>query len=105
MSKWLVSGIVAVCLLVGFAASAYAHDGWRHGGGHHRGWHHGEFRRGPALVTPPYYPRYYSPPVVVYAPPPPRVVYPAPAYYDELPVHYHRRPGVTISIPPVFIGF
>lgn len=105
MLKRLIAAGIAACLLGGFAASAYARDGGRHEGRHHRGWHHGEHRRGPVFLAPPtaYYPRYYAP-QIVYAPPPPRVVYPAPIYYEEQPVYY-RRPGVTISIPPVFIGF
>lgn len=104
MLRKLVTAGVLTCLLGGFAASAFAHGGWRHERWHHRGWHHGDHWRGRVFVAPPvtYYPRYYSPPVV-YAPPP-RVYYPEPVYYEQRPLHY-RRPGVTISVPPLFIGF
>lgn len=105
MLKRLIAAGIATVVLGGFTASAFAHDGWRHEGRHHRGWHHGDHWRGRAHVAPPvaYYPRYYAPPVT-YVQPPPRVYYPAPVYYEERPVYY-RRPGVTISVPPLFIGF
>lgn len=103
MLKRLVTAGIAVCILSGFAASAEAHGGWRHGGWHHdRGWRHGDHWRGRVYFGPTYYPRYYAPPVVYT--PPPRVYYPGPIYYEERPVYY-RRPGVAISVPPLFIGF
>jgi len=85
--------------LIGSTANAEAHGG-RHEWNHHHPRHHDHWR-GRAYIAPPvaYYPRYVAPPVI-YAPPP--VAYPAPVYYER---PYYRRPGVTISVPPLFIGF
>lgn len=107
MNKLFLAMAVGASLMFGGMAGAQAHDrgghGWKqHHHFRHHHHHHHDHWRGRIHVGPPvaYYPRYYSR-AYVYAPPPP-VVYPAPVYVER---PYYPRPGVTISVPPVFIGF
>lgn len=98
MRHFLTALFVGSALMIWGTTNAEAH-GSRHEWKHHHHRQHDHWR-GRVYVAPPvaYYPRYVAPPVV-YAPPP--VVYPAPVYYERP----YSRSGVTISVPPLFIGF
>ncbi|TXG76294.1 MAG: hypothetical protein E6R11_08260 [Rhodocyclaceae bacterium] len=98
MKHSLAALFVGSALMFTGIATVEAHGDrreWRH----HQHRHHDHWR-GRVFVAPPvaYYPRYVTPPVV-YAPP--QVVYSAPVFYERT----YSRPGVTISVPPLFIGF
>lgn len=104
MNRRAIAAALVAIVLGGYGAIAEAHDRWRQERGHHhRGHHNDHWRGGRVFIAPPivHYPRYNAPPLV-YTPPP--AYYREPEYYFERPAYY-RRPGVTISLPPVFIGF
>lgn len=100
MKRLSLVTLAAIAVLA--AGSVQAHGdrdrGW--GGSRHFHGHHYRGYGYPVYVAPPvryvYRERYYAPVRVE------RYYQPAPIYYER---PYYPRPGVTIAVPPVFIGF
>ena len=93
MIKSLLSALVAVGLIGGISAPAFAdHDEWREDHHEHEWREHERDREWREREWREHHP-YYAPPVVV-APPPPAVYAPPPVVYAQ-PV----SPGLSVIIP------